>query len=213
MDHEQEKLHLINTLKREGIRDPKVLQAMVEVPREAFVGEAMRDHAWDNVALSIARGQTISQPYVVAFMTEALEVTDRHKVLEIGTGSGYQAAVLAALCRRVYTIERHKLLYEQAKARFEALDIGKVTARHGDGTLGWPEQAPFDRIMITAAATEVPEALIEQLDIDGILIAPVGTDLFSQKLIRIERDEEGIHQRDLLPVRFVPLVSGMGETE
>lgn len=209
MDIDHEKSKLINALVADGIRDPRVLAVIAEVPRELFVDEALRDRAWQNVALPIDRGQTISQPYVVAFMTEVAEVTDRHRVLEIGTGSGYQAAILSKLCRRVYTIERHQHLYEMAQQRFRKLDFGKITAKLGDGRLGWPEQAPFDRILVTAAAPEVPEALIEQLTPGGMLVAPVGHDLFGQELVRITKGTNGNAVEGLLPVRFVPLLSGI----
>lgn len=213
MDLEAEKAYLLKVLKNNGIRDDLVLQAMYEVPRELFVGEAMRDRAWENVALPIERGQTISQPFVVAYMTEALQLTDRHRVLEIGTGSGYQAAILAKICRRVYTLERHRPLYNHAVKLFDSLDLGKVTPKFGDGNLGWPEQAPFDRIIITAAAPEVPEALINQLAPGGILVAPIGPSHFNQALIRILKGE-GTHKiEELLPVRFVPLLEGVEESD
>ncbi len=156
-----------------------------------------------------ATAQTISQPLVVALMTQALEVGDRHKVLEIGTGSGYQAAVLAKLCRRVFTMERHRGLLKEAEKRFAELKIHNVTTRFGDGTKGWPEQAPFDRIIVTAAAPEVPQVLLDSLAEGGILVAPVGEERRDQTLLRVRRRDGGLVIEDLGPVRFVPLVAGL----
>ncbi|MBP7066612.1 protein-L-isoaspartate(D-aspartate) O-methyltransferase, partial [Ferrovibrio sp.] len=156
------------------------------------------------------QGQTISQPYVVAFMTEALQLTDRMKVLEIGTGSGYQTAVLTRLCRRVYTIERYRSLLLQAERRLADLDITNVTAKLGDGNKGWPEQMPFDRILVTAAADKRPDALIDQLSPQGgILVAPVGNAVLAQDVIRYTRDGLDVREEKLLPVRFVPLLPGI----
>ena len=174
-----------------------------------FVPDAFRDQAYDNVALPLAQGQTISQPYVVAFMTEALQVTPRSRVLEIGTGSGYQAAVLARLVRQVYTVERYRSLAQAAQERFKALGFNdKVLCRVGDGMRGWPEAAPFDRILVTAAAPEVPAALMEQLAPDGILVAPIGS-ASEQDVVRYVRTPNGIMSDRLLAVRFVPLVPGV----
>jgi len=169
---------------------------------------AFRDQAYDNIALPIEESQTISQPYVVAFMTQALALDPKMKVLEIGTGSGYQAAVLAHLCKRVYTIERHRELLIGAKKRFEALGLNNVVARLGDGAKGWPEQAPFDRILVTAAAARIPEALKQQLAPDGMMIIPVGATVFEQQIVRVRRAETGFVEDEILPVRFVPLVEG-----
>lgn len=196
-------------LRRQGITDQRVLSAMERVPRDMFVPSTLTAHAYDNNALPIECGQTISQPFVVAFMTQALAVTDRSKVLEIGTGSGYQAAVLSRLCRRVYSIERYRTLLKDAEARFKALGITNITAMVGDGTRGWPEQAPFDRIIVTAAADEVPETLVSQLKIGGILVVPVSSGYDIQTLVRIIRQDDGYEREDLVPVRFVPLVSGI----
>lgn len=201
------KIRLVMELRRLGIVDTRVLAAIERVPREEFVLPALREHAYENVALPLTHGQTISQPYVVAFMTQALAVGDRHKVLEVGTGSGYQAAVLSHLCRRVYTIERFPQLLREAEGRFEKLKLTNVTSRAGDGYLGWPEQAPFDRIMVTAAAASVPETLRQQLAVGGILVMPVGEE--EQEIVRIKRDESGFQEEKLLPVRFVPLVPGL----
>lgn len=199
------------TLRRRGISDQAVLRTMEEVPRELFVDEADRDGAYRDSALPIACGQTISQPFVVAYMTEQLQVNDRTKVLEVGTGSGYQAAVLSKLCRRVYTVERYRTLLRDAVKRFEELHLHNITAKVADGAEGWPEQAPFDRIIVTAAAPAVPQKLVAQLKVGGIMIVPVGAagGRGEQNLVRIERTEEGVNRDELMPVRFVPLVEGV----
>ena len=196
-------------LRRRGITDQRVLGAIERVPRELFVPDLFSDQAFDDTALPIDCGQTISQPFVVAYMTQMLEVGDRMKVLEIGTGSGYQTAILAALSRRTYTIERYRPLMEEAERRFKELKISNVTTRVGDGAKGWPEQEPFDRIIVTAAAEELPIGLCNQLKIGGLMILPIGRTSTDQKLIRIERTEEGFDVTDLIPVRFVPLVEGV----
>ena len=202
-------VRLLMELRGLGVTDARVLGAMERVPRDAFVPAAFRDQAWENVALPIGQAQTISQPLVVALMTQALEVGERHKVLEIGTGSGYQAAVLAKLCRRVFTIERHRALLREAEKRFAELKLHNVTTRFGDGSKGWPEQQPFDRIIVTAAAPAVPQVLIDGLTEGGILVAPVGEERRDQQLLRIHRTKDGIVTEDLGPVRFVPLVEGL----
>lgn len=206
MTQDARKIRLIMELRQEGITDTRVLAAVERVPRDLFVPAPFRDQAWENCALPIGQGQTISQPFVVALMTQALEVGDRMKVLEVGTGSGYQAAVLAQLCRRLYTIERHRSLLREAEARFRDLGITNVVAMAGDGSKGWPQQAPFDRIMVTAAAAEVPQVLIEQLAEDGVLVFPFGGPHGDQSLIRVRRTPEGPVTDDLGGVRFVPLV-------
>ncbi|MCP1335973.1 protein-L-isoaspartate(D-aspartate) O-methyltransferase [Futiania mangrovi] len=206
---DEERAKLILGLIRAGIRDKRVLDAMEATPRHLFVPGTFADKAYDDLALPIEFGQTISQPYVVAFMTEALKVGPRDRVLEIGTGSGYQAAVLARLCRRVYTVERFPTLLREARARFEALELHTVVSKIGDGMLGWPEQAPFDRIIVTAAGEEIPQTLVDQLKIGGIMVIPVGRDSDHQVLVRVTKDDTGIRHEDLLPVRFVPLVSGI----
>lgn len=208
MSHANDKIRLLMRLRRDGITDTRVLSAMENIPREIFVDERFRDKAYDDTALPIDAGQTISQPSVVAWMTWALQLDDRMKVLEIGTGSGYQAAVLAKLCRRVYSIERHKELLKQAEERFSHLRLSNITTRAGDGSKGWPEVAPFDRIIVTAAATEVPSSLLSQLAVGGVMVAPVGEQGGEQILLRIERSEEGYHTQHMMHVRFVPLVSG-----
>ena len=202
-------VRLLMELRGLGVTDARVLGAIERVPRDAVVPAAFRDQAWENVALPIGQAQTISQPLVVALMTQALDVGERHKVLEIGTGSGYQAAILAKLCRRVFTIERHRALLREAEKRFAELKLHNVTTRFGDGSKGWPEQAPFDRIMVTAAAPAVPQVLIDSLTEGGILVAPVGEERRDQQLLRIHRTKDGIVTEDLGPVRFVPLVEGL----
>ncbi|MGF7161463.1 protein-L-isoaspartate(D-aspartate) O-methyltransferase [Rhodoligotrophos appendicifer] len=203
------KIQLIMSLRNQGIRNTAVLDAIERVPRELFIEAPFGEQAYADQSLPIACGQTISQPFIVAFMTEKLEVTDRMKVLEIGTGSGYQTAVLAHLCRRVYTIERYRLLLRAAEERLAKLKLTNVTSVSGDGTKGWKSQAPFDRILVTAAAASVPEALIDQLRVGGIMIIPVETSPGRQELQRIIRTERGYDRQSLLPVRFVPLVAGL----
>lgn len=210
---EHEKIELIMGLRKQGIRDKRVLSAIERVPREKFISATFRKQAYEDHALPIECGQTISQPYVVAYMTEQLQVGERMKVLEVGTGSGYQAAVLAKLCRRVYTIERYRTLLNDAVKRFDELRLHNITAKVGDGAKGWPEQAPFDRIIVTAAAPSVPQALVDQLKEGGLMIVPVGSSggRGEQKLVRIERTAEGVKREELLPVRFVPLVEGVAK--
>lgn len=208
-DDPARRIRLLMKLRNFGIRDTAVLSAIESVPRERFVSEAFHDHAYDDTALPIHCGQTISQPTVVAFMTQALELKSRHTVLEIGTGSGYQAAVLSRLARRVYTIERHRELLAEAEARFKELGITNIVSRCGDGTKGWKEAAPFDRIIVTAAAAVVPKALLKQLREGGIMIIPVGAENSPQSLLRVQKDEQGnCSTEEIMPVRFVPLVSG-----
>ena len=199
---------LIAELRNSGIADENVLAAIASVDRERFVTQTFAERAWENTALPIAFGQTISQPLVVAAMTEALRVGPRMKVLEIGTGSGYQAAVLARLARRVYSVERFKPLSKAAERLLLDLGIYNVVVDINDGSKGWPGQAPFDRIIVTAAAEERPQALIDQLAVGGILIVPVGRDPTSQVVERIVKTERGLQRDTLMPVRFVPLVAG-----
>ena len=202
------KIRLIMTLRQAGITDTKVLGAIERVPREVFVPHAFHDRAYEDTALPIGLGQTISQPYVVAYMTSALEIEDRMSVLEIGTGCGYQAAILGKLCRRVYTVERHRPLVDVAHKHFDDLKIRNITTRCDDGMKGWPEAAPFDRIIVTAAAGEdPPKPLLDQLKIGGIMVVPVGGQGKEQVLRRYQRESDEIFsKRDLLPVRFVPLL-------
>jgi protein-L-isoaspartate(D-aspartate) O-methyltransferase len=202
-------LRLLMELRGAGVGDARVLGAIERIPRELFVPPAFRDRAYENVALPIGHAQTISQPLVVAKMSEALEVGERHKVLEIGTGSGYQTAVLAKLCRRVFTMERHRALLKEAEKRFAELKLHNVTTRFGDGTKGWPEQAPFDRIMVTAAAATLPTNLLESLGEGGVLVAPVGRERRQQSLMRVRRVDGELVTEDLGAVLFVPLVQGL----
>lgn len=211
MSYEASKIRLIMELRRQGISDKRVLSAIERVPRETFVPTNFGSEAYDNIPLPIGQGQTISQPFIVAFMTQALEVGDRMKVLEIGTGSGYQAAVLAQLCRRVYTVERFKSLLREAEERFRAMKLHNITTRHGDGYKGWPELAPFERIIVTAAAPEMPQALVDQLAVGGVMVAPVHVG-GEQVLVRLRRDEDGVRREELLAVRFVPLVEGVARS-
>lgn len=194
-----------------GIKDTAVLRAMSEIPREAFLPKAFYNQAYYNEALPIGENQTISQPYVVAKMTEALEVRPGNKVLEIGTGSGYQTSILSKLFRRVFTIERFASLSRDATQVLESLNIHNYVSKVGDGTLGWPEQAPFDRIIVTAASPQVPQSLLNQLNIHGILVIPVGEEKGVQKLMRYgKRDDGSIVEEYLCDVRFVPLVGEQG---
>lgn len=189
-----------------GIQDPQVLEAIYRLPRECFVSQAMVHQAYDNNALPIGQGQTISQPYIVAKMTEILDLYPQSKVLEIGTGSGFQTAVLAQLVEHVYSIERIKSLQWEAKRRLKQLDIYNVSTKHGDGWLGWAANAPFDAILVTAAAESVPQALLEQLSIGGKLVIPVGET--EQRLLKITRQESEFITEVVETVRFVPLVAG-----
>ena len=200
---------LILEVRQAGVTDSRILAAMESVPRHLFVPKTFRAKTYDDVALPIGRHQTVSQPSVVGRMTQALEVGDRMKVLEVGTGSGYQAAILAKLCRRLYTVERHPPLLEEAEARFHELRLTNVTSILGDGSRGWPEQAPFERIMLTAAALDIPAQLVDQLAPGGIMVLPVGLDDKDQRLIRLKKLEDGAETDDLGPVRFVPLLPGV----
>ncbi|MFT4956024.1 MAG: protein-L-isoaspartate(D-aspartate) O-methyltransferase [Brevundimonas sp.] len=202
---------LILSLRQQGVTDPRVLAAMESVDRAVFVHERFLDQAWEDQALPIDCAQTISQPYVVGLMTQALNVGPRHRVLEIGTGSGYQCAVLSRLARFVYSVERYKSLLKEAEGKLKALGVDNVFTRHGDGGEGWPEQAPFDRIMVTAASPHEPKDLLRQLKPGGVLVAPVGRGSV-QMLNRYTADEDGAFSREsLLEVRFVPLVEGVAK--
>ncbi len=205
------KARLILALRSTGITNTAVLSAIERVPRELFVPETFRDQAYENTALPIGYGQTLSQPLVVASMVEALELSNRIKLLEVGTGSGYHAAILAQLCRRVYTIERHRPLLAEAERRFVELGLHNITTRAGDGMLGWPEQAPFERISVTAASDTPPAALLDQLAVGGIMVVPVGGRDRTQVLQQIRRTEDGYETLDLMDVRFVPLLPGLVE--
>lgn len=200
---------LIERLRADGIRDPRVLEAMRRVPRHLFVDEGLESRAYEDTALPIGQGQTISQPYVVARMTEAiLEHGTPRKVLEVGTGSGYQAAVLAPLVSEVYSVERIHRLLREARMRLRRIGASNVRARHDDGRLGWPEMAPFDAILVTAAGERIEPALIEQLAPDGVLVAPVGPPN-AQRLVRLRRTAAGEVREDLGGVAFVPLLAGL----
>ena len=209
MSEDVRKVQLVMSLRNQGVRDQRVLEAIERIPRQLFVPEAFADQSYADQALPIACGQTISQPFIVAFMTDRLKVSERMKVLEIGTGSGYQTAILSLLCRRVYTIERYRTLAREAEERFKALKLSNITAMVGDGMKGWPQQAPFDRIIVTAAAKDIPEDLIAQLAVGGIMIIPVEAGPGRQELKRVVRSGEEIEVETLLPVRFVPLVEGV----
>ena len=206
-DFQHHKARLIMTLRGMGIVAPDVLSAIERVPREMFVPPALRDHAYENASLPIAMEQTISQPYIVARMTAALQLTGRERVLEIGTGSGYQAAILSYLCRRVYSIERLRPLLVEAENRFRKLRITNITSKFGDGAGGWPEGAPFDRIILTCAPAEIPATLLNQVKTGGIIVAPEGRGR-EQSLVVIRRTEDGFDRQEILLVKFVPLVEG-----
>lgn len=189
--------------------DDRVMTAMATVPREKFVPEYLQSYAFDNGPLPIGHGQTISQPYIVALMSDLLALKPEHKVLEIGTGSGYQTAVLSQLCAKVFTVELVDELGEQAQARFRKLNYNNIETRIGNGYQGWPEHAPYDGIIVTAAATYIPEALIDQLKAGGNLVIPVGMAGFHQELMLLEKNIEGrIESKSILGVAFVPLVNG-----
>ena len=201
---------LILALRQGGVTDRRVIDVMERVPREIFVPDALREQAYENIALPIGLHQTVSQPLTVGLMTQTLELTDRMKVLEIGTGSGFQSAVLSPLCRRLYTIERYKELSQGAEERFAELRLTNITTRVGDGSLGWIEQAPFERIIITAAAHDIPPLLVDQLAIGGIMVVPVndGRDENDQRLLKVTKTEDGVETEELGITRFVPLVEG-----
>lgn len=192
---------------RRGVRDPHVLNAMREVPRERFVDEAMIEFAYEDSPLPIAEGQTISQPYIVAVMIEAAEIEPGDHVLEIGCGSGYAAAVLSRIANTVFTIDRHRVLIDVAQARFDALGYANIETRTGDGTLGWPDAAPFDAILVAAGGPDVPQSLREQLEIGGRLVIPVGDSDYGQRLVKVtRRSATTFDEEDLGAVAFVPLI-------
>ena len=199
------------TLRRRGISDPAVLRAMEEVPRAQFIDALHAGSAYADQALPIDCGQTISQPYVVAYMTEQLGMRPDHRVLEIGTGSGYQAAVLARLAREVVTVERYRTLADKARARLDTLGIGNVEVIVGDGLAGAPERAPFDRIIVTAAAERIPQTLVDQLAEGGIMVLPLGAHRGTQHIVKLTKSQTGLAREDLIPVRFVPLLPGQAQ--
>lgn len=204
------KMQFLYALRSRGVTDSRVLSAMESIDRGRFITGLFAERAYEDTPLPIACGQTISQPSVVGLMTQALQVSSRDKVLEVGTGSGYQAAILSRLARRVYTLERHARLVREAQALFQALDLVNITAMIADGSFGLPEQAPFDRILVTAAAEDPPGPLLAQLKVGGIMVVPVGQSDAVQTLIKVTRGERGFDYEELRPVRFVPLVEGLG---
>ena len=205
----ERKMRFLFGLRSRGVTDPRVLTAMERIDRGAFVRGLFAERAYEDMPLPIACGQTISQPSVVGLMTQALAVQPRDTVLEVGTGSGYQAAILSLLARRVYTVDRHRRLVREAAEVFRALDLANITAFAADGSRGLPEQGPFDRIIVTAAAEDPPGPLLAQLKIGGIMVLPVGQSDTVQSLIKVTRLEKGFDYAELRPVRFVPLVEGM----
>ncbi len=205
------KMQLLFALLSRGVTDSLVLEAMEKIDRGLFVKGYFTDRAYEDMPLPIACGQTISQPSVVGLMTQALNVSNRDKVLEVGTGSGYQAAILSQLARRVYTVDRHRRLVAEAKKVFDTLGLVNITAFTADGSFGLPDQAPFDRILVTAAAEDPPGPLLAQLRIGGIMVLPVGQSDTVQHLIRVTRTEQGFDYDELRPVRFVPLVEGLAK--
>jgi len=206
---DDKKKTLLTKLKEQGITDEIVLEVIADIPREDFIPDFLRSQAYENAALPIESEQTISLPYIVAYMTQELRVTKNHKVLEIGTGSGYQAAVLAKLCKRLFTIERHMPLFKGAEEMFKKLRLYNITTLFGNGMKGWKEQQPFDRIMVTAAGEEIPDELLYQLKDGGIMIIPVGAQDETQHVVRITRNGDDFDVKTLLPVKFVPLLSGI----
>ena len=208
IDNATLKMQFLFSLRKAGIVDKQVLDAMERVDRKNFVNGVFSEKAYEDTPLPIACGQTISQPTVVGLMTQALQVTSRDKVLEVGTGSGYQAAILSLLARRVYTVERHSLLVNNATKVFQKLNISNVTTILADGGYGLEQQAPFDRIIVTAASDDPPASLLSQLKIGGIMIIPVGQSDNMQSLIKIAKTDKGYEYQDLQPVRFVPLLAG-----
>ncbi len=210
-EQDDDRMEFLLTLRRRGIADQAVLRAMDEVPRERFVDAGFLRSAYADQALPIACGQTISQPYVVAYMTEHLAVQPDHRVLEVGTGSGYQAAVLSRLAREVVTIERYRTLADQAQERLRALGYDNVDVVVGDGFAGVPGRAPYDRIIVTAAAEIVPETLLDQLAENGVMILPLGSQNGSQHLIKLTKSQTGTRRENLIPVRFVPMLPGQAQ--
>ncbi|UWQ48464.1 protein-L-isoaspartate(D-aspartate) O-methyltransferase [Leisingera caerulea] len=205
------KMQFLYSVRSRGVTDQKVLEAIEEIDRGLFVRGIFAQRAYEDVPLPIACGQTISQPSVVGMMTQALQLSQRDTVLEVGTGSGYQAAILSKLARRVYTIDRHARLVREARAVFDGLRLSNVTSLVGDGSHGLPDQAPFDRIIVTAAAEDPPGPLLAQLKTGGIMVLPVGQSDHVQTLIRVRKTDDGLEYDELRPVRFVPLLEGLGK--
>ena len=207
----EEKMQFLYAIRRRGITDTRILNAMEKVDRKDFLTGIFEKKAYEDIPLPIACGQTISQPSIVAQMTQNLEVTPRCKVLEIGTGSGYQATILSYLARRVYTVERHQHLLDQAQKVFDKLNLTSITAMKSDGSRGLPAQAPFDRILLTAAAEDPPHPLLEQLKPDGIMVLPVGQTDSVQTMIKIKKTDQGLIYHEMGEVRFVPLIEGIAD--
>ncbi|MFK7752484.1 MAG: protein-L-isoaspartate(D-aspartate) O-methyltransferase [Sedimentitalea sp.] len=204
-------MQFLFALRSKGVTDARVLSAMEAIDRGPFITGLFSERAYEDMPLPIACGQTISQPSIVGIMTQALQINPRDKVLEVGTGSGYQAAILSKLARRVYTVDRHVRLVREASAIFTRLGLGNITTITADGSHGLPEQAPFDRILVTAAAEDPPGPLLAQLKIGGIMVVPVGQSDTVQTLIRVRRSETGFDYDEIRPVRFVPLLEGLGK--
>lgn len=209
-DLAEQKMRFLFALRSRGVTDQRVLAAMEKIDRGAFIKGLFADRAYEDMPLPISCGQTISQPSIVGLMTQALAVQPRDTVLEVGTGSGYQAAILSQLCRRVYTVDRHRRLVREAQEVFRDLGLVNITAFAADGSFGLPDQAPFDRIIVTAAAEDPPGPLLAQLKLGGIMVLPVGQSDTVQSLIKVTRLDSGFDYEELRPVRFVPLVEGMG---
>ncbi|WP_071972234.1 protein-L-isoaspartate(D-aspartate) O-methyltransferase [Sulfitobacter alexandrii] len=207
----ERKMQFLYALRSKGVTDNRVLNAMETIDRGPFIKGLFAQRAYEDMPLPIACGQTISQPSVVGLMTQALEISPRDKVLEIGTGSGYQAAILSKLARRVYTIDRHRRLVHDARAIFEQMDLNNITAITADGSFGLVEQAPFDRIIVTAAAEDPPSPLLAQLKEGGIMVLPVGQSDAVQHLIRVRKTAHGLEYDEMRAVRFVPLLEGLGK--
>ena len=207
-DESVDRMEFLLSLRRRGISDQAMLRAIDAVPREKFVLPEFFDSAYADQAMPIACGQTISQPYVVAYMTEQLGVTNEHRVLEVGTGSGYQAAILSQLAGQVFSVERYRTLAESARAVLSELGYDNVTVIAGDGLKGVPEHAPYDRIIITAAAEEIPQPLTDELAVGGVMVLPLGEHDGPQRLVKLTRGPEGVSREDLIWVRFVPLLPG-----
>ncbi len=213
MSNETAKVKLIMDLRARGIRSTSVLEAIETTPREKFVAEPFIDQAYADQSLPISCGQTISQPYIVAFMTEQLNLNDRSLVLEVGTGSGYQAAVLSKMCRRVFTLERYRTLSMKARHLFEELSLRNITTIIGDGFKGWPQQAPFDHIIVTAAPRDIPQPLIDQLAVGGVMVIPLNQGLGNQALYRVTKTPQSIETKKLIDVRFVPMLEGLAREQ
>ena len=208
----EQKMQFLYSLRSSGVTNKRVLTAMEIIDRRSYVSDTFADNAYEDTPLPIGCGQTISQPSIVAIMTEALDVQPRDKVLEIGTGSGYQAAILSRLARRIYTIDRHSILVQAARNVFKEQDIPNITTFTADGSRGLPDQAPFDRIIVTAASEDPPSTLLDQLRLGGIMVLPVGQSDSMQRLVKIKKTENGLEYHELRSVRFVPLIEGLGKT-